>query len=475
MKHVTLKGVSRITFLATVAMLCSFILHARDIAGQWKGVLPVQGKQLNLVFNIEKTGTGYTATMDSPDQGAKGIPVTAVQFEHNTLVLHIANAGIEYTGTLDQDSIKGVFKQSGMSFPMNLYATATAETGHLGKKQEPVRPYPYLEEEVRFDNKAAGITLAGTLTLPRKEGRFPAVILISGSGPQNRDEELLGHKPFLVLADRLTRNGIAVLRFDDRGTAASGGMFATATSADFATDVKAAVAYLKSRKEINPSKIGLAGHSEGGMIAPMVAVGNPEIGFIVLLAGPGIPGDELLLLQQQLVGKAAGASDAELQQTKKENETAFAMIRKNQDGTSLKAALEALLHKELAQVADSSLPAGTTREQLFTRQLSALTNPWMLYFLRYDPAVALRKVTCPVLAINGEKDLQVPAAVNLAAIQKNLELAGNKHVAIKELPGLNHLFQECSTGSPSEYALMEQTMSPVALKEITDWILQTVK
>ena len=304
-----------------ISLLASISLSAQDIIGQWNGVLKVQGTQLRLVFNVTKTDNSISSTMDSPDQGANGIPTSTTSFENSILKITIANAKIEYEGRLGTDNIiVGTFKQGGQSFPMNL-SKNKIEKEKLARPQEPKKPYSYYSEDITFENKKAGISLSGTLTLPNKEGVFPVVILISGSGPQNRDEELLGHKPFLVLSDYLTKNGIAVLRYDDRGTALSKGDFKNATSADFAIDVESAIAYLKTRKEINKKKIGLIGHSEGGLIAPMVANKSKDISFIVLLAGPGLKGDEILLLQQKLIGKASGVKDEDLQKKRKNKQT----------------------------------------------------------------------------------------------------------------------------------------------------------
>ena len=268
--------------------------------------MKVQGIQLRLVFNITKTEKGYSSTMDSPDQEAKGIPVTSTSYENTILKIEMSNTGIQYEGTLDKDNIfVGTFKQGGQSFLLNL-TKEKLEKEKLNRPQEPVKPYSYYSEEVTFENKKDSIVLAGTLTLPKKEGVFPVVILISGSGPHNRDQELLGHKPFLILSDHLTKNGIAVLRYDDRGTGESTGDFSTATSANFATDVKSAIDYLKTRKEINKKEIGLVGHSEGGIIAPMVASTSKDVAFIVLLAGPTLRGDKLLLLQKYKIETQMG-------------------------------------------------------------------------------------------------------------------------------------------------------------------------
>lgn len=452
--------------LTILTSLISLTFFGQEITGQWNGILKVPGAQLRLVFNIEKTANGISATMDSPDQGAKGIPVSTSGFENSVLKIGISQAQIEYEGTLGKDNIiVGNFKQAGQSFPLNL-SKEKAEKEIPIRPQEPKKPYSYYSEDIIFENKKAGITLAGTLTLPKQDGAFPAVILISGSGPQNRDEELMGHKPFLVLSDYLTKNGIAVLRYDDRGVAASKGDFKTATSLDFATDVEAGIAYLKSRKEINKSKIGLIGHSEGGIIAPMVATQSKDVAFIVLLAGTGIQGDQLLLLQQQLIGKASGMSDEELQKIKSNNTKIFEIANKS---TNIEQ-LQTDLTNYFKQNPSAEKPAEMTEEEFVKLQVQQIATPWMHYFIKYNPAPALEKVKCPVLALNGEKDLQVPPKENLAAIKAALSKGGNKKVTAIELPNLNHLFQECVTGSPQEYATIEQTFAPVALTEITNWI-----
>lgn len=458
-----------------IGIFIANLVFGQDITGQWNGVLKVQGTQLRIVFNISKTDNGYASTMDSPDQGAKGIPVASTSFENGALKLSMPNLGAEYAGRLDSDQvISGKFTQRGMTFPLDLSRQVVEKEKPI-RPQEPQKPYPYDEEEVTFENAKAGITLAGTLTLPTKDGVFPAVVLITGSGPQNRDEELMGHKPFLVIADYLTRNGIAVLRFDDRGTFASTGNFKTATTPDFASDVLSAVEYLKTRKEIDKKKIGLIGHSEGGIIAPIVADSSKDVAFIVLLAGTGIPGDQLLLEQQQLIGKASGMSEEQLERSKTINTGAFKIIKDDSDPEQLKTDLTNFISKALKDNPETQKPEGKSDEDIVKLQVSQITSPWMLFFLRYNPAPALEKVKCPVLALNGSKDLQVPPAENLTAIKKALLNGGNKNVTTIELPNLNHLFQECKTGLPSEYSSIEQTFSPTALAEILNWIRQQTK
>ena len=464
-----------ITFIVAFGTIST--VFSQDITGSWNGILKVQGMQLSLVFHISKTENGFSSTMDSPDQKAFGIPVTTTNFENSNLKIAVANARIEYEGILGSDAIiVGNFKQAGQSIPMNL-SKGKVDKETMKRPQEPQKPYSYYTEDVVFENKLANINLAGTLSLPTKEGGvFPAVILITGSGAQNRDEELLGHKPFLVIADYLTKNGIAVLRFDDRGTAMSKGNFETATTLDFATDVEAALQFLQSRKEIDQKNIGLIGHSEGGMIAPIVASKSKKVSFIILLAGTGIPGNELLLLQQELIGRASGISEEDLKKSKSTNSEVFELVSNAKSSDQMKNSIRDYITKSLKSDSEPKIPDGITESDFIAMQVGQITSPWMQFFIKYNPALVLEKVKCPVLAINGDKDMQVPSKVNLDAIKKALTKGGNKKITIKELPNLNHLFQECKTGAPQEYSEIEQTFSPLALDEILNWIqIQTKK
>ncbi|CAI8773734.1 alpha/beta hydrolase family protein [Chryseobacterium sp. IT-36CA2] len=350
-----------------------------------------------------------------------------------------------------------------------------AQSIKTNRPQEPKGPYPYYSEDIHFKNKQAGIHLAGTLTLPKKEGIFPAVILITGSGPQNRNEELAGHKPFLVLSDYLTKNGIAVLRYDDRGTALSEGNFKSATSVDLASDVESAIAYLKTRKEINPKKIGLIGHSEGGLIAPLVATQSKDVAFIVMLGGPGIPGDKILQIQQRLIAEASGVSNKEIKGTEKVNKKIFDLVKKSSNIEQLRIDLRSNLLKFLHENPDFKKPDNMTEDEFIHSQVETYATPWMQYFIRYNPVNTLKKVKIPVLALNGEKDLQITPKENLNAIKKALRKARNKNITIMELPDLNHLFQEADTGAPQEYQKIKQTYSPTALKEILHWLKIQVK
>jgi len=457
----------RILMLAVIAVCALCPAGAQDVAqktnitGTWLGTLDTGAIKLRIAFHITVNGKAYGATMDSLDQGANGLPVASVTREGAQLTMTMPMMGAKYEGTIADDgtSIRGTFQQGGANLPLTLQRVKDTASLEAPRPQEPKPPFPYKSEDVTYENKTAGITLAGTLTIPQGKGPFPAALLITGSGPQNRNEEIMGHKPFLVLADYLTRRGIAVLRVDDRGVGKSGGTFATATTADFATDAEAGVAYLKTRAEVDPHKIGLIGHSEGGIIAPMVASSNPEIAFIVMMAGTGVPGDAVLVEQVRMLAEAMGRSTEEADKAAANEHTILELVKEGKD--------TATIEKEIGALSNGKMPEGR-----MTAQVRALTSPWFRYFVSYDPAPVLKKVKCPVLALDGSKDLQVSPEQNLAAIRKALEEGGNKNVETQEFPGLNHLFQTAKTGLPNEYAQIEETIAPAVLQKIASWILK---
>jgi len=458
-------------FIISAILFFSLSVSSQNISGDWNGKISISGIYLRIVFHISEKDKTYGATLDSPDQGAYDLPVDSIRFNNPDLKMVMTKLGAEYIGKYDAETnqINGNFNQAGQSFSLDLTKSKT-KIERPKRYQEPEKPYPYISEDIKFENTKAGIRLAGTLTLPKKEGKFPAVILISGSGAQNRNEELLGHKPFLIISDYLTRKGIAVLRFDDRGTAKSEGDFKSATSEDFADDVEAALNYLLSRKEIDQKNIGLIGHSEGGLIAPMLAAKNNQIAFIVMLAGPGIPGDKLLLLQSQLIGKVNGANDKELKKSRKLNKKIYAFIKNENDTSIVNQKVYDMLAAEFDNQKDTNKLSEKQLKTQINRQINILTSPWFRFFLSYNPAKTLENLNCPVLALFGKKDLQVPAEINEKAVKKALSEAKNTDFKTVILPNLNHLFQECKTGSPTEYTNIEQTFSPIALKEISDWI-----
>jgi uncharacterized protein len=437
----------------------------------YEGVLKAGGVNIPLVFHLfkQKDDT-YEGTMDSPDQGAKGIVLDKVIVKDKSVRLELNSSKIVFEGKQGKDGqeIDGTFKQAGQSFPLLLKRVAKAKESK--RPQTPKKPYPYDEIEVTYESKQAGIKLAGALTLPKSMGPFPVVLLITGSGPQDRDETILGHKPFLVLADYLTRRGIAVLRVDDRGVGGSTGNVNDSTSDDFAQDVLAGVEFLKGRKEIIPTQIGLIGHSEGGIIAPLVASRSKDIAFIVMMAGTGLPGDEILYLQGAAILKTAGKSADEIARQKELQQRMFAVVRAEKDNAAAEKKLRVALEEMAAKMDKDEKKQFMDEMSAAESQIKTILTPWFRHFLVYDPRPALRKVTCPVLALNGAKDVQVDAPLNLKAIEAALKEAGNKDFTIKELADLNHLFQTCRTGAVSEYAAIEETLAPVVLETIAQWI-----
>ncbi len=431
-----------------------------DIDGAWLGMLDTGTIKLRVVFHITNTDQGLSATLDSPDQGVMGMSTSSVTRDGASLKIEVKNIAGVFDGKVapDLSSIDGIWTQ-GSPLPLVLKRVKNLAELEPRRPQNPVRPYPYREEEVTYENKVQNVTLAATLTIPQGKGPFPGVVLITGSGPQDRDESLLGHKPFLILADYLTRHGVAVLRADDRGIGKSTGSFSQATTADFATDTEAGVQYLKTRAEIDAHKIGLIGHSEGGVIAPMVAARNRDVAYIVMMAGTGVPGDQVIVAQLEAIDVASGKKPEDAARSAARQREVIRLIEAEKD--------QAVLEKELREKM-----AGEGTEAQIGMEIRQFTSVWFRYFLTYDPATALRSVTCPVLALNGALDKQVLPAQNLPAIRKALEEAGNKHFEIDELPGLNHLFQTAKTGAPAEYAQIEETMSPVALDKIAGWILK---
>ena len=433
----------------------------KDIQGIWQGVLEVSGTKLRIVFNISaEQNSTLTATMDSPDQGVTGIPVDKVTFQNDNLNLEVQSIRGVYNGRFSEDdqTIDGNWEQSGQSFPLILQRIDKAPV--LNRPQEPERPYPYEDEEVIYKNETTGIELAGTLTLPSSEGPFPAVLLITGSGAQDRNSTIVGHRPFLVLSDYLTRRGIAVLRMDDRGIGGSSGNVSQATSEDFAGDVLTGVEYLKGREEIDHGKIGLIGHSEGGIIAPMTAVRSEDVAFIVMMGGPGVAGEEILYLQSELMLISEGVSDDEITKNREMQSRIFDVVKNEIDNAAAEKKLNVILD-------EIEMPKENKQAEI-----EKCLSPWFRYFLTYDPKPTLINVQCPVLAIIGEKDMQVPSRQNLPVIEEALRTGDNKDYTVMELPDLNHLFQTAITGSPSEYQQIEETISPTALEVIGDWILQ---
>ncbi len=442
-----------------LVLLSNLSCLAQDFSGIWSGRLDVGAMQLNLVFNIEKGDDGkLSGSMDSPDQGAKGIPVEVEIKENSKMEIRIPSIGGAFNGVPDGNGIKGTFTQQGYSFPLNL------KRGGIGRNrpQEPTEPYPYKTEEVTFVNTTDKATLSGTLTYPvdfdkKKKGSVPVVVMVTGSGLQNRDEELFGHKPFLVIADYLARNGIASLRYDDRGAGKSVGDADNATTENFMNDALAGLGFV--RKSGLFGKAGIIGHSEGGLISFMIGA-RGKADFIVSMAGAGIAGDSILIEQNDMLLRLSMVSP----DVRSSYCRALRMLYDNvKNPTGTETPEETV--KKITGNPGVKLPAGA--EQNLVAIIKGMT-PWLRYFISYDPSADIKAVKCPVLAINGTNDTQVLAASNLGAIRKLLP--ADKRNRVKEYPSLNHLFQHCTTGMPTEYGRIEETISPEVLKDIADWI-----
>lgn len=434
--------------------------------GTWKGSVRRNGVDLRLLLRVTTNERGTIVRFDSPDLGAVGLPVEGFSRRAQSVVFSVPASGARFAGTLSDDGnrLSGTWTVPNQSDAEVAFVRtrASAEREARPRPQTPKAPFPYRAEEVTFDNPAArGVTLSGTLTTPEGSGPFPTAVLITGSGPQDRDETVFGHKPFAVLADHLTRHGVAVLRYDDRGAGNSTGDFASATSADFASDANAAVRFLLTRPEIDHKAIGLIGHSEGGLVAPIAAVANADVRFIVLLAGPGTDLAQLALSQQRLLGLSQGVSEAELTRMEPVTTRVFSAVAKSS------SAEDARRRVRLVLTADALATLKTPESQ---REALAhgYSSDWFRFFLQYKPATNLARLRVPVLALNGTLDRQVPADENLAAIEA--ALAGNPDVTIRRLDGLNHFFQSARTGAIGEYADLAETMSPVVLGIVSDWI-----
>jgi pimeloyl-ACP methyl ester carboxylesterase len=426
------------------------------------GTLHFGGMNLRLVLKIKRAAAGWTATVDSPDQHASDIPVDTVTVEGDQLKLALARINGSYEARIERDRMVGTFKQNGVALPLELQKTTTPPAV-TPRPQEPKRPLPYEELDVNVSNVTAGVMLACTLTEPRGKGPFGAVALVTGSGPQNRDEALMGHRPFLVVSDAITRKGVAVLRCDDRGVGKSTGTFAKATTFDFVDDALAEVAALRARPEIAPGHVGLAGHSEGATVAAVAAAKSKDVAFIVLLAGPALPGDQILDLQRALMEKASGMNAPEIADSKANWDKAFAILKAEKDQATATRKLRALYDTLPAAVHTQFEQAGG-----FDAKVKEVLSPWFRTFVSLDPRTFLAEVKVPALALDGARDWQVPPSANVPEMKR--ALAHDRDVTIEEMPGLNHLFQTAQTGSPTEYGEIAETMSPAVLTLVSDWI-----
>lgn len=450
-------------------------LPGTGFAGFWQATLkPAPAIELRLLLELTSTPAGsLTGAVVSLDQGEARIPITSITTTATNLQFETKSVGGSYRGQLAADTteVAGDWEQGGRRTPLVFKRLAHAP--NLRRPQEPTKPYPYREESVVIPS--GNVRLAGTLTLPPGDAPHPAVILITGSGPEDRDEAIMGHRPFLVLADHLTRHGFAVLRCDDRGVGASTGNFAEATEDDFVADTLAQLAHLRTRPEIDGQRIGLLGHSEGAIIAPRVAVQSTHVAFLVLLAGPGVPMDELLVRQGRDIAGVMGVGPEGLKDNEELQRALFRILKAEPDRTRAEGALRKLFEERLSQLTPAQRQAAGYGDGALEGQIRTVLTPWFRQMIAYDPRPTLQAVKCPVLALNGEKDLQVAADANLPAIRAALEAGGNPRVKTQRLPGLNHLFQTCRTGAVSEYAEIDETMSPIALKAIADWLAEVTR
>ena len=455
----------------------------KNITGTWEGRLSAASTSLRLVIHIkaDKDG-GYSALLDSPDQGAKDIPVSRIQMAGDSLYVEIATARATVSGILTSDSTFSGEWQQGASLPLELKKQSTVTPqANLLRPQTPTPPFPYQSLDVVYNNKDKSIRYGATVTKPKGKGPFPALLLLTGSGPQNRDEELFGHKPFAVIADYLTRRGYLVLRADDRGVGQTTGNREQATSEDFATDAVAGINYLRSLPDVDKGKIGLLGHSEGGMIAQIVAAQRNDIAFVIMLAAPGQQVIDLMTGQNKAILQSAGLPPATVKSYAALYKPLVSAIAfSNTDSAAFTAATRVvdawLLNAPKETVMHTTGISDEESKKKFVRQfVSSAGSPWFRYFLRYKPDDYVRKMKARVLALNGDRDIQVLSGANLAALKTSLQKSRVKNFDVIELKGLNHLFQQCKTCTINEYAQLEETIAPQALATIGSWLAKHIK
>ena len=473
--------------IAALAFCFAGQLKAQDVSGSWVGAISVGGVKLHLVFNIKKTSdTSYTSTFDSPDQKAFGITCSSTFVKKDSLFIGIAIIKGGYKGVwTGKDSISGIFSQGPGKLPLSLKKISDAEKASLSadkiRPQTPKQPYGYHSEEVEYDNADKSLHYGATFTRPDGDGKYPAVIIISGSGTQDRNGTMMGHQPYWVLADYLTKNGIAVLRVDDRGAGKSslGTDINNKTSLHFSYDVEASLNYLETRPDVDKKHLGLIGHSEGGMIAPMVASRRKDVAFIVLWGGPGVRGARILTEQSARTLKEMGLDSVSVAAYKKLHFSILSLFATSAKQTELDQQIppvvEAWKKDQTQKTLNDLNVSNATMGDIEKVYNGTYSSGWLRFFISYDPATALSQVKCPVLAVTGGKDTQVDATENLGRINEILTKSGNKDFEVKTIPGVNHLFQTANTGNISEYEQITETMSPVAMNIICSWIKIHVK
>jgi pimeloyl-ACP methyl ester carboxylesterase len=459
--------------IAILLLLNNQIITAQSsFIGMWEGKLKA-GADIRMIFHVAKDDAGYTAALDCPDQGLKGVKASTLRIVNDSIYLEIAQFQAKYSGKLQGSSeISGVFYQ-GMSLPLNLKKIEKIEA--IVRAQTPVEPFPYRSENLLYTNKDKSITYGATITIPNGKGTFPAALMLTGSGQQNRDEEILGHKPFAVIADHLTRNGFIVLRVDDRGMGQTTGDVKSSTTLDFANDAIVSLNYLMNRQEVDKGKVGLIGHSEGGMIAQIIASERSDLDFVIMLAAPGDKIIKLMCDQNEAVLTKAGLPEEYVKAySSLYNSIMLSVINSTNESLSenIKQDVDNWIQKTPNQIvlATTGIKDELSKSnfvQAFAKQTS---SAWFKYFLSYDPSTSIKKIKAKVLAVNGSQDVQVISKSNLKAIESALKESKSKIFDVKELNGLNHLFQECKSCTVNEYGQLEQTISPTLLKTITEWL-----
>lgn len=465
--------------VSLLVMLSPAIAQQKNISGMWEGKLNA-GVEMRLVLHFARNADGsYTGSLDSPDQGVKGIPCSNVWVSGDSVTAEVASIKGVFKGLLKTDSlIIGNWKQGPGTYPLTV--KHVTELSHLNRPQAPQPPFNYNSEDVVYNNADKSIHYGATFTYPKTGESFLTAILITGSGQQDRDETLFEHKPFAIIADYLTKKGFAVLRVDDRGVGKTNGDTHAATSMDFAGDVEAGIAWLKTRKETDINRMGLIGHSEGGLIASIVASRNKDISFVVMLAGPGINGADLLAEQVAAVMNSSGVP-AEASAAYKpiyRKIIGYAITEKDSAAAYAKAHdafAEWRQHQAATVLSALHLTDSSNDKKMIGGLVKLLGSPWMKYFLSTDPQPMIQKFNCKVLALNGTKDVQVLPVPNLAGIKSALAKSKSKKYDVIQIEGLNHLFQHCKTCSPSEYGLLEESFAPEALAIMGKWLEENVK
>jgi len=463
-------------FIITLLLLLfsSISIFSQNLEGVWHGNAKTpDNKDVLFVFLFEKNQDEYTVTMAVPTFNVSEIKPKSTILKEGHLTIEDTGLNMKYDGVWNENTtqIEGTYTEGGVKLLLNL-KKGNPEIPKNNRPQEPTKPYPYYEENVKFNNTDAGVTLSGTFTRPSQKGKYPVVILISGSGRHDRDGSAMTHRPFLVLSDYLTRKGIAVLRYDDRGFRESTGDFNKATTSDFAQDVLSAVSYLKSRTDINPNQIGLIGHSEGGIIAPLAANQTQDISFIVTLAATGIPGSEVAVMQSKSLRPFPVPDEVAFAENVKKSIT---IATSNQELAAKKKELNAHNNAYLTPILKSLGATDENISKFIENETETILKPWNVYFYKYNPAIEFEKLKIPMLSLNGSKDEQVNAIINQNAIRKALIKGNNKNYEIEKIENLNHLFQECKTGEISEYKEIEQTIAPKVLEDISNWIFEIIQ